>query len=146
MFLLDFYTETFFLPCKNSEVVYFPIYWFKYIPIKVVLRAYTMFLSIHKENHWIQWLGTDLNIIFHYDVHRNLPGNKISFWIYEGALVMVTGVTNRVDLLHVFRLVKCGPIYVPDINTNTTTCTLVTVHPAKSNAPQSVEARFVCFS
>lgn len=57
----------------------FSTYRFKYIPMKIVLRAHATFRSIHKENHWIQWLGTDPNIISHYDVHRNLPGNKTSF-------------------------------------------------------------------
>lgn len=100
----------------------FPIYRFKYILIKIALCAQAMFLSIYKENHRIQWLGMDPNIISHYDVHRNLPGNKISSEFMD-ALVTVTGVTNCVDLSHVFRQVKCGPIYVPDTNTNTTTHT-----------------------
>lgn len=145
MFLPAFYTPTFFSLVKIRRQ-YFPIYRFKYIPINIVLRAHTMFLSIHIENHWIQWLGTDPNIISHYDVHRNLPGNKISFWIYGGALLTVTGVTNCVDLSHVFRLVKCGPIYVSDTNTNAILLhVLVTAHPTKCNAPQSVESP-VCFS
>lgn len=80
--------------------------------MKIVLRTHATFRSIHKKTHWIQWLGTDPNIISHYDVHRNLPGNKTSLWIYESALVRVTGVTDCPDLSHVFRLVKCDHLCI----------------------------------
>lgn len=91
---------------------------FFYLPIQIysdedrAVRAHATFRSIHKEYHWIQWLGTDPNIISHYDVHRNLPGNKTSFWIYENALVTVTGVTDCADLSHVFRPVKCDHLCI----------------------------------
>lgn len=102
---------------KIQETVYV---WapFFYLPIQIysdedgAVRAHATFRSIHKEYHWIQWLGTDPNIISHYDVHGNLPGNKTSFWIYENALVTVTGVTDCADLSHVFRLVKCDHLCI----------------------------------
>lgn len=115
--LLGFFVERLFLfsHVRIQETVYtdpFSTYRFKYIPMKIVLGAHATFRSIHKENHWVQWLGTDPNIISYYDVHRNLPGNKTSFWIYESALVTVTGVTDCADLSRVFLPVKCDHLCI----------------------------------
>lgn len=49
---------------------------------------------IRATDHRVQWVGTSPNIIFHYDAHWDLPGNKI-FWIYDIVILAATVRLNE---------------------------------------------------